>query len=575
MRIFAPFFRVIVLLIASITTQMFVDATQTALAATQIPASVTIINGPTPTLLVPGDSVNTSVTELSVSADLSDVTIEAIRNGATYDWSTEVLYKSTAGGSYGAGATGTHISISPSTSQTPTLTAWFDNPGYYQVKISVSVTYSDGGNQFEGTGETTVELKVVGISKIQYSDGTTYADVPATLYVMKGTNVTFKAIPNPTDATSWPSDKPFWGGTSGATGTGETKAISFSTVSTSSTDSKTVTSECGNTATANVICVELDKLQYKLDGAWTDCPAVFTNIGLGTGITFKAIPKPADASWPNGFPTWGGEATGIGSEKNVTFSTKGSKTVSATCGTEKSVNVAVDDVNGTVSITWPAATYSSDGAGVSSTTVEKVFVINYEASADVNANKWMLRLKDITGGATIEVHTGGSRDPGTSPPTTQADAADAVTVMKGYYARGTRGTWHTEAASKAHEEYHYLEWRTTADHYWPVTETALESITAKYSDHVNDPAGAVAAMKAGTAGADAKIVAFSAKSHDYWFTLDDNASSRPYAAGQLTLNTAITAVQALAATNGWTVAAGTDSPSTANPCYQPWLPYAP
>lgn len=63
----------------------------------------------------------------------------------------------------------------------------------------------------------------------------------------------FKAIKDPAGA-SWPSGKPVWGGSSGASGTGETKNVGFTTLSTSKTDYKTVTAECGNTVTVNVVC---------------------------------------------------------------------------------------------------------------------------------------------------------------------------------------------------------------------------------------------------------------------------------------------------------------------------------
>lgn len=226
------------------------------------------------------------------------------------------------------------------------------------------------------------------------------------------------------------------------------------------------------------------------------------------------------------------------------------------------------------SISWNAANYSAVATGGSSTTVEDPFAISYKASQDAAKSVWNLDVNSISGGATIEVHTGGSTDPIANPPTTEADAKTAVTVMKGYYARGSRGAWHTEAASKSHELHHYKEWKCSAEHYWPDTETALKKLNTPTASAASE-ADAITAMRAGAAGADAKMKAFRDKAHDYWFTLEDNASSRPYAAGQLTLNTAVQSVQTLAGTKGWTVEAGIDTPSDANPCYKPWLPYAP
>jgi hypothetical protein len=229
-----------------------------------------------------------------------------------------------------------------------------------------------------------------------------------------------------------------------------------------------------------------------------------------------------------------------------------------------------------VAITWSSSSTSDTGNDSSSTT-ERSFTATYDAVADAPANVWRLRVKTIAGGCDIAVHTDRWRDAGATPPTTAAEAVTAVTQMKGYYARGSApvGYWHTGGASQAHEEHHYDEWRCAGDHYWPATQTAIEKLTAPLAAHAN-AAAAVTTMRAGAAGADAKLVAFKAITKRYWMTLADNASSRPYAAGQLALNPTIQAVQALATTNGWAgVPAGVDTPSKATPCYQPWLPYTP
>ncbi|HHJ18439.1 MAG TPA: hypothetical protein ENJ84_01190 [Gammaproteobacteria bacterium] len=225
-------------------------------------------------------------------------------------------------------------------------------------------------------------------------------------------------------------------------------------------------------------------------------------------------------------------------------------------------------------ITWKAPNYTAHASNNASTTVEKPFIPTYRAIEDTASNTWRLKIDSIKGGVDIDVYTGGSRDPVTTPPTTEAEAQNAVNVMKGYYARGNRGAWHTEAASRAHEEYHYREWKCSAEHYWPTAKTALESLTVSRATHATE-ATAIASLRAGANGADSKLQAFRNVAHNYWFTLADNASSRPYAAGQLVLNKAIRQVQRLASRNGWTVPRGVDRPSTATPCYQPWTPYNP
>lgn len=116
--------------------------------------------------------------------------------------------------------------------------------------------YGCSSNQFV-VASPTVTLNVVGVSKVQYqSDPSTFVDITGTLYVLKGTSVTFKAIPNlPTSP--FPTGKPVWGGTSGATGTGQTVSVTFNTVSSSTSDFKTVTVTSGNTVTVNVVVYEL------------------------------------------------------------------------------------------------------------------------------------------------------------------------------------------------------------------------------------------------------------------------------------------------------------------------------
>lgn len=131
-------------------------------------------------------------------------------------------------------------------------TSW-DTPG--PNTVTASICDSNDSKQ----------VTIVAVDKIQYNDPDTgYTDITGTLYVYKGTSVTFKAIPDPCDA-SWPSGKPIWGGTSGASGTGETKNVTFNTKSSSPTDYKTVTATCGNTVTANVIVCEVEVTHIQFD----------------------------------------------------------------------------------------------------------------------------------------------------------------------------------------------------------------------------------------------------------------------------------------------------------------------
>jgi len=119
---------------------------------------------------------------------------------------------------------------------------------------SVSLTSSTGNCDKCGDLTPTIapyrkNFTVVGLTDIQYPYD---LPVPNVAYVAKGTTLSFKAIKSPA-AAAWPDGKPVWAGTSGASGTGETTSVTFNTVSTSSSDYQTVTVECGNTLTRNVI----------------------------------------------------------------------------------------------------------------------------------------------------------------------------------------------------------------------------------------------------------------------------------------------------------------------------------
>jgi hypothetical protein len=99
-------------------------------------------------------------------------------------------------------------------------------------------------------------VEVVGVDRLQYQSGSNYVDITGTLYVLKGTSVTFKALPSPSDK-QFQSGLPVWSGTSGATGSGPTISVTFNTISSSTSDFKTVTATSGNGMTANVIVYEL------------------------------------------------------------------------------------------------------------------------------------------------------------------------------------------------------------------------------------------------------------------------------------------------------------------------------
>ena len=318
----------------------------------------------------------------------------------------------------------------------------------------------------------------------------------------------------------------------------------------------------------------VQKIQYKVNGVWTDVP--YGGIGPvcnGTSIDFMAIPT--SGSFPSGKPTWGGDASGTGAEKTVTFSTAGSRTVSATSGNTLSTSVTVGPVNANIGFTWLSPNITVDSGSVVQT-LKAPTIADWDACADPRLNLWRLRVLKVSGQTDILIGTGGYRDASTSPPTSQAEAIDAVTEMNRYYPEGGRASWHTYAASLAHEMHHNSEWICEGDHFWPQTESAIESITCSYTTYTTK-AAAINNMRLGNSGGIQKILNMVTAAGTYQSTLSDAAYSRPYGAGQVVLNGEISNIRNLASANGWMGLPATANPNplVGTPCYQPFQTYNP
>jgi hypothetical protein len=146
------------------------------------------------------------------------------------------------------------------------------------------------------------------IQKIQYQDpGTSnYVDITSTLYVLKGTNVNFRAIPNPPGST-FPSGQPVWSGTSGATGAGPNIVVSFNTVSSSLSDLKTVIASSGTPTFVNVIVYELTPEVTPEDNYVPIFPQVarsLTEFGLKEVVGFSFLAHPAVTASQAGGLQW-------------------------------------------------------------------------------------------------------------------------------------------------------------------------------------------------------------------------------------------------------------------------------
>ena len=202
--------------------------------------------------------------------------------GASYDPDGTTLSYSW---SFGAGAYG----ITGGNTANPTCK--YSSSG--TKTVTLTVTDNDDPNCCGGQGgcsdksaSTNRTVTIVEVSKIQYLDPDTgYTDITGTLYVCVGTIVTFKAIPNPSGV-SWPGA--VWDGTCGASGSGEIAYVKFPTVSSSTTDYKTVTATCGNTVTVNVIVYDYQGTlvpEDDFDGRSQSCYGLEEIVYLGWDIT--------------------------------------------------------------------------------------------------------------------------------------------------------------------------------------------------------------------------------------------------------------------------------------------------
>ncbi len=152
------------------------------------------------------------------------------------------------------------------------------------------------------------------IQSLQYLSDTGYVDATSgTVYVAKGTTVSFRVVPMP-PATDFSGGIPVWSGTSGASGVGQTIAVPFNTVSGSTIDLKTVTATLGNALTANV-------LVYDFDGVLTPDDNFegrsLTDFGVGETISLSATFTPAITPEQAGGLVWevvdgGGDITDNG-----------------------------------------------------------------------------------------------------------------------------------------------------------------------------------------------------------------------------------------------------------------------
>lgn len=137
------------------------------------------------------------------------------------------------------------------------------NPAVFSSTTAGYVQYR-ARNGSGDTWKVSAQVTVVDVAKIQYNDRDSgWTDVTGTLYAYKGGQIEFKAIASPEGA--WFEGKPEWSGSSGATGSGETKTVTFNTISSSGSDYTVIASCCDSHETVNVIVCEVEVTDVTFD----------------------------------------------------------------------------------------------------------------------------------------------------------------------------------------------------------------------------------------------------------------------------------------------------------------------
>lgn len=128
----------------------------------------------------------------------------------------------------------------------------------------------------------------------QYAQGAWARLSSAPSLVYKGQTGTYRAVARPS-GTTWPSGKPVWGGTAGASGTGETTSVTFNTESSNWADYKTLTAECGNTVTANLLIANVKITQFQVGLAPCEGPQYAWTFITNTNNTCRIYATAASA----------------------------------------------------------------------------------------------------------------------------------------------------------------------------------------------------------------------------------------------------------------------------------------
>jgi len=270
-------------------------------------------------------------------------------------------------------------------------------PGTVATNYKVRATSVDNTNFHDE-----VNLTVVGVqTQLQYKIGTnSWSDIPDPLYVCSNTTVNFKATKIPTNA-SWPSGKPVWGGVVSGSGM-ETNSYTFNSISTSTSDYKIVTAECGNTVTGKVIVVSVTVTNIKFN---------YDN-GSATGDALN-IRKNYSTSYDVSNGEWVKGATNIPAAyiRNTTVSIKAKLIVTPLVSISAKVSAISSDAAN--SLGNVAETTVSFLSGVSNPEFTTFSISNAIANCvKKGSHTWQWKIKDVngTGSPECDLNQSGSHE---------------------------------------------------------------------------------------------------------------------------------------------------------------------
>lgn len=305
--------------------------------------------------------------------------------------------------------------VNPSTTAfTTSVTGQTPGSGTLTAEMGREESYTYDGLECLDNGSYAVEATEIvsvipRVGKVQYQSDSNYVDVSGTLYVLKGTSVTFKAVPDPSN-TTFASGRPVWSGSSGASGTGETTSVTFNNVSSNTSDYKTVVATSSNNVTVNVIVFDLNGVLTPAND-FTGRSYIRFGIEEEVHLSFSSTPS-LTASQLGGL-RW--KITTIGSGNGtLPPADDGAGTYNAP-DTAKSVTLKLEILNGPskgngitkdISIVEPTDAFITIGSGIQHTvntwsagfkgrihvTPDDVSFMNlsfYEGSAQAHSSGWL------------------------------------------------------------------------------------------------------------------------------------------------------------------------------------------